>query len=191
MIPADLPPYPGKQRIDSHQKLLRRQPPPFGIPHPLVPHRANAAFEFAHLGNAAQRRSHHVAMFQSRDKLVALLRIVAQPVQQLGKPPFVRVHASAPFDSLKPQRVRLAGNLLGLGKGAMIAPQVILVQRFQPLTDGNHARSSRIQCNGRNHASIHPGRAQSLARGRGQRCHLVGVRLRGIVWVFAPAVKRI
>ena len=115
------------------KKLLRRQPAPLGIPHPLVAHRADAALQPAHRRHAAQRRRHHVAMFQRRNHARALLRVVPQPVQQFGESPLVRVDAAAPLDPFKTQFMRLARDLLGLGKGAMIAPQVVLIERLQAL----------------------------------------------------------
>ena len=130
-------------------------------------------------------------MLKRGHKLAALLRVVTQPVQQLGKSPLVGVHPPAPLDPLKTHRVSLGGNLLGLGKGAMVAPQVILIQRLQPLAHRNHARAGRVERNGRNRAPIHPRSAQRVPRRGRQGCHLVGVGLCGKIRVFAAAVKGI
>ena len=181
----------GKQRVHGHQKLLRRQPAPLGIPHPLVAHGADAALQLVDLGDAAKRSRHHVAMFQRGDKLRALFGIVAQPVQQLCEPPLVGVDAAAPRNAFKAQRMRLLRNLFGLGKGAMIAPEVIIVQRFQALAHRNHARSGRVQRDCCNRVAIHAGALERISGRRRECCHLVLMRLGGKVRVLAPAVQRI
>ena len=54
---------------------------------------------------------------------------MAKPMQELGKSPLRGVHASAPFDGWKFFLVRERGNLRSFILGAMIAPQVILIER--------------------------------------------------------------
>ena len=56
------------------QELLRRQPAQRGVPHPLVAHGADAAWNRRRVCDAAQHRRHHVAMFQRRREPAALLR---------------------------------------------------------------------------------------------------------------------
>ena len=188
---AHLRAHAGKQRIDRNQETLRRQPSPFWIPHPLVAHRAYAALHRARLRYPAQRCRHHVAMFKRRHQPRAFLRVVPQPVQQLCKSPLVRVDASAPLDALEPQLVCLARDLLGLGKRAMIAPQVVFIERLEALTHGNYARSRRIERDRSHLRAIDARRLQRIFRRRGQRSHLVGVRLCRVIWVLSLAVQRI
>ena len=64
----------GEQRIDLDQELLRRQAAERRIPHPLVAHRADAALHFLRIGDAAQRRGDHVAVFERRSELLPLYR---------------------------------------------------------------------------------------------------------------------
>ena len=85
-----------------------------------------------------------------------LLRIVAQPMQEFRKSPLVRVDAAAPCNAFKSQLVRLLGNLLGLGKGAMVAPKVVFVERLQAFAHRNHARSGRVERDGGNLAPSTP-----------------------------------
>jgi hypothetical protein len=66
-------------------------------------------------------------------------------MEELGKSPLMRVDAAAPFNAFKAELVRLAGDLLGLGEGAMIAPQVVFVERGQALADGNDARARGVE----------------------------------------------
>ncbi len=61
----------------------------------------------------------------------------------------------------------------------MIAPQVVLVQRLQPLAHGNHAGTGGVESNGRDGVSGSAGALQHLAGGCGQRVHLLEVRLGG------------
>ena len=43
-------------------------------------------------------------------------------MKKFRESPLVGIDAAAPLDSLEPQLMRLARNLLGFGKRAMIAP---------------------------------------------------------------------
>ena len=105
---------PANSGSTADQKIFRRKPAPLRIPHPLVPHRANAA-----LGRPRSVTPHSIAATMSQcsnavDKLRALLRIVPQPVQQLRKSPLIRINAAAPVDRLKASPMRRARNLLRL-----------------------------------------------------------------------------
>src|SRR5205823_4744754 len=80
--------YAREQRINFDEEVFRRQATQFRVPHPFVAHGANTARNFLGCANAAQHRRYHVAMFQGGGKALALLRIVAQPVQQLRPSPF-------------------------------------------------------------------------------------------------------
>src|SRR4029079_6919123 len=112
VLPLHLLPDSLEQRIDGNQEVLRWQSAPFRIPHPLVPHGANAALYVAHILHSTQCGGNHVAVLQCRGEGVSLPRIVPQPVQQLRKTPLVRVHAAAPLDCLQPEGMRLSSDLL-------------------------------------------------------------------------------
>ena len=106
-------------------------PPHFGFHIHLWPIAQTLRFTCSRIGDPAQRRRHHVAVLERSGKLAALLGIVAQPVQQLRKSPLVRVHAAAPLDRLEVLLVRQRRDLLRLCLGAVIAPQVVLIERLQ------------------------------------------------------------
>ena len=53
------------------------------VPHPFVAHGANAARRVARRRDAAKDGGDIIAMLEGGDELVALIGIVAQPVQQL------------------------------------------------------------------------------------------------------------
>jgi hypothetical protein len=106
------------------------------VPHPLVAHGADAARRLARIGDAAQHRGHHVAMLQRRDHLRALAGIVPQPVQQLRESPLGRVHAAAPFERFQFPGAPGRGDLGGFALGAMVAPQIVIVQRRSPSPTG-------------------------------------------------------
>ena len=122
IAPIQLGAHARQQRIHFHQEFLGRQAAQFQVPHPLVAHRADTARRLARIRDAAQHRGHHVAMFERGDHRRALVRIGAQPVQQLREPPFRRVHAPAPFERFQFLRAAGRGDLGGLAFGAMVAP---------------------------------------------------------------------
>ena len=102
-------------------------------------HSADAALHLFGIADPAQRRRDHVAMFQSRRELRALVRIMPQPVQQFGESPLRGVNAAAPLDGVQ---LFLACQLRDLSRfllGAMIAPEIVVIQRNQTLADRNHA----------------------------------------------------
>ena len=117
-----------QQRIDLRQKRLRREPAPLWIPHPLVTHGADAALRPVGIGDAAQRGRNHVAVLERGGELSSLFRIVAQPMQQLGKAPLMRIDTAAPLNGFEVFFVRQRRDLLRLRGGAMVAPEVVLAR---------------------------------------------------------------
>ena len=130
-------------------------------------------------------------MLESRRKLTALLRIVTQPVQQLGESPFVRVHAAAPLDRLEVLLVRERRDLLSLGFSPMIAPQVVLVQRLHAIVHRDDAGACGIEGDGSNLVPMNSGRLDSGPCRFGQSAHVIRVRLRGEIRIFALAMERV
>ncbi len=189
IVPGELLANPIQQRIDFRQKRLRRQASPFRIPHPLVAHRAYAAFRLPRIRNAAQCRRHHVAVLESRRELAALVRIVTQPVQQLGESPFVRVHSAAPLDRLEVLLVRERRDLLSLGFGPMIAPQVVLVQRLHEIVHRDDAGACGVERDGSNLLPMNSGGFDSGPCRFRQSAHVIRVRLRGEIRIFALAME--
>ena len=88
--PSNFSRTPFNSGMDFDEKFFRGQPAQRAIPHPLVAHGADAALHFFRFRDAAERSRNHVAMLERGSKVRALLRIVTQPVQQLGKIPTPR-----------------------------------------------------------------------------------------------------
>ncbi len=192
VLSADLLPYALQQRIDGYQKVLRRKASPLRVPHPLVSHGADTALQLCRSADTGQCRGNHIAMFQRSGESGAL-RILGmpQPVQQLGPAPFMGVDATAPVNRFQFPLMSLRGDLLGLAMGAMIAPQVIVVQRLQRVVHHHHAGTGRIQRHRQHIFAPHARLLQHASRGLYQRVHLVGVRLGREVRIFPPPMKRI
>src|SRR5579862_1334548 len=72
----------GKKRVNFHQELFRGQSAERSVPHPLVAHGANTAFDGARVSKTAESRGDHVAVLKGRCEGTAFRRVVAQPVQQ-------------------------------------------------------------------------------------------------------------
>ena len=53
------------------------------------------------VGDAAERGGDHVAVLEGGGELGALVGVVAEPVQELGEAPLVRVDAAAPLDGFE------------------------------------------------------------------------------------------
>ncbi len=105
-------------------------------------------FTWLGVGDAAERGGDHVAVLEGGGKLRALVRIVAEPVQQLGKAPLVRIDAAAPLDGFEILLVGEGGDLLRFGFGAMIAPQVVVAERLHVRVDGHDAGAGGVEGDG-------------------------------------------
>ena len=173
------------------RKLSGGSPPRAGVPHPLVAHGADASFDLRRVRDPAKRRGDHVAVLEGAGKFLALVGIVPQPMQQLGESPLGGIHASAPLDGLQFLAICQFGDLGGFLLCAVIAPQVVVVERSHIRSDWNHAGARGVECDGLNLIAGNPGFLQCLAGGGGQRTHVIVVRLRGVVRIFALAMQRI
>ena len=67
--PPSLSRMPSNSGSSFDRNVLRRQPAPLRVPHPLVAHGADAALHRFGIGDAAQRGRHHVAVLERRGKL--------------------------------------------------------------------------------------------------------------------------
>ncbi len=129
----------GQQWIDRDQKILRRQPAERRAPHPFVAHGANRALHFCGIADPAENRRDHVAMFERGRKTRAFFGIVAQPMQQLRKSPLRGINSAAPVDGLEFFAARGLGDQRRFAPGAVVAPQVILIEGLKFFADRNHA----------------------------------------------------
>src|SRR5580692_8060870 len=78
-----------------------------------------------------------------------------------------------------------------LAPGAMVAPQVVVVERLQLFVNHNHARASGVDGNGSYGAAIDAARGQCGAGCHAQRTQMVRVRLRGKIRIFLLPLERI
>ena len=145
----------------------------------------------AGIGDAAERGGHHVAVLEGGGELGALIGVVAQPVEQLGEAPFVGVDAAAPVDGFEAVVVGGRGDLLGFGFGAMVAPEVVVVERLQVCVDRDDAGAGGIEGDGRNVFPVMPAGFDGVAGGFREGAHVIGVGLGGVVGIFAAAMQRI
>ena len=83
------------------------------------------------------------------------------------------------------------GDLAGFVVGAVVAPEVVVVERLQVGVDGDDAGAGGVERDGGDLVAVDVGFGEDLARGADEGVHLVGVGLRGVVGVFAAAVERV
>ncbi len=113
--------------------------------------------------DAAQHGRDHVAVLERRHEPVALVRVVAQPVQQLRESPLRRVHAAAPVDGLESaSRARRAVMSAASSPGAVVAPEVVVVERHETLA--HRARRSTRWCRARSPRSRCPSTPAASSR---------------------------
>src|SRR6266545_3151719 len=130
-------------------------------------------------------------MLERGGHLPALFGIVAQPVEQLGESPLGGVDAAAPAQRFELLRTARVGDLTRFALGAMVAPEVIVVQRLEPFVHGDDARAGGVERDSPDVFSLHTGGGEGSA-GRGyERVHVVAMTLSGVVRVFFPAEQRI
>src|SRR5438105_15855204 len=84
-------------------------------------------------------------MLERGDQPVALVGIVSKPMQKLRESPFRRVGAPAPLDCRESLLVCDLGDARGLGLRAMVAPEVVVVERDKSLAGRDHARAGRVE----------------------------------------------
>ena len=159
------------------------------MPHPLVPHRANAALRFARIGYAAERGRDHVAVLEGAREFAALNRIVAQPMQQLRESPLRGIHAAAPANRFQSLAVGQFRDFRSLGLRAVVAPQIIVVERRHLRIHRHDRRSRRVQRDRFHVFAPYSRFLQSLTRSRSQRAHVIFMRLRREFRVLAFAMQ--
>src|ERR1022692_407113 len=130
-------------------------------------------------------------MFQRGGEARALIRIVAQPVEQFGEAPLAGVDAAAPVDGFQMGGVRGGRDLGGFPPGAVVAPEVVIVDGVEVGVHRNHAGARGIERDGVDGVTIHAGIFEGAPGGGGQRGHVVGVALRGVVRVLLFAQQRV
>src|SRR5262249_17457333 len=74
---------------------------------------------------------------------------------------------------------------------AVIAPEIVVVDRIEPVVDRNHAGPSCIQRDGFDRAAVHTSGLDGPACGQRQCIHVVGVALGRVVRIFFLAKQRV
>ena len=116
---------------------------------------------------------------------------MAKPMEELREAPLGRINATAPIDRGELLAVRDRGDFRGFGFGAVIAPQIIVIERLEIFADGNDGGASGVQGEGENLIGGNPGFPDDLAGSRRQGAHVIFMRLGGVFGIFAFAVERI
>ena len=75
--------------------------------------------------------------------------------------------------------------------GAVVTPQVVLVQRLKTFAHGKHGGAGRVECDGFQAAPVRARSRQGLAHGLRQRPHVVLVALGGMIGIFSFAEQRV
>ncbi len=130
-------------------------------------------------------------MLEGAGEALALRRIVAQPVQQFCESPLGRVHAAATGDRWKVRRTRRGGDLGGFFGRAMVAPEIVLIQRHQLLVDWNHCRAGGVERDREHVGAVDVRVGERAMRGNRQSVHVRRVRLRREIRIMAIAMHGI
>src|SRR5260370_17148785 len=91
-----------------------------------------------------------MAVFEGRDELSALRGIMAKPMEEFREAPLRRVDAATPVDSGELFAVRGRGDFRGFGFGAVIAPQIIVIEGLEIFADGNNGGTVGVESDGEN-----------------------------------------
>ena len=174
--PASLSRTPSKSGSTEDKKFWEGAIP-LRVPQPLMPHGAGAALDSSRGGDAAERGGNHIAVLKGGGEVVSLVRVVAQPVQQLGEAPLMRIDAAAPCDGLEVLLVRERGDFRGFVLCAVIAPEIVVIERLHRGVDEDDARSGGVESDGFDAVAVDTGLRESVACGAGERGHLIGVGL--------------
>ena len=79
----------------------------------------------------------------------------------------------------------------GLLPGAMVAPEIVVVERLELVIDRDDARPGRVDGDRLDRAPRHARLGERLARRLGERVHVVRVALGSVVGIVLGAVQRI
>ncbi len=114
-------------------------------------------------------------MLQRRGKALALFRIVAQPVKQLGEAPLGGVNATAPVDGGEALGVRRGGNFGSFFPRAVVAPEIVIVDGVELGINWNHARAGGVERHGFDGVAVNARGGDGPIGSRRQGSHVVGV----------------
>ena len=152
-------------------------------------HGADGARDLGGVGDAAEDGGDHVAVFEGGGEAGALFGVVAEPVEELGEAPFGGVDAAAPVDGFERGGAGGGGDLGGFLPGAVVAPEVVVVQRSEAVVDGDDGGAGGVEGEGFDILAGDTGGFQGALGREGEGGHVVGVRLGRMVGVFFFAVE--
>ena len=174
-----------EEGVEFGEEGLWRKAAPLGVPHPLVSHGADAALYLCGIGDAGECGGNHVAVFEGGGEAVAFGWVVTEPVEELCEAPLVGVDVAAPVDGLEVFGEGELGDLAGFFVGAVIAPEVVVVDGLEVRVDGDDAGAGGVECDGGDVPAVDLVLFEDATRGFDERAHLVGVGLGGVVGVVA------
>ncbi len=154
-------------------------------------HGADGAWETRSRGDAAEGGGDHVTVLQGGDEARTLCGIVPQPMQQLREAPLRRVDASAPVDGFELLLVRGGGNLLCLAPRAVIAPEIVVIQRLEPVADRDDAGTGGVDSECADLIAADAAGAKRTLHGLHERVHLRTMTLRCEIGILRGAMQRI
>ena len=154
-------------------------------------HGADGAREIRSRSDAAEGGGDHVAIFKGGDEARALPGIVPQPMQQLREAPLRGVDATAPVDGFELLLVRGGGNLLCLAPRAVIAPEIVVIQRLEPVADRDDAGTGGIDGERTDLISANTTVAKRALHRLLERIHLRAMTLRREIGILRGAMQRI
>ena len=87
--------------------------------------------------------------------------------------------------------VRGGGDLGGFAPGAVVAPEVVVVDGVEVRVDRDHAGAGGVERDGLDGVAVDAGVLDGAVRGGGERGHVIGVALGGVVGIFLLAEQRV
>src|SRR4051794_9098227 len=105
-------------------------------------HGADGSLHLLRIGDAAKDGGDVVAVLEGGGEMIALVGIVAKPVEEFGEAPLGGVNAAAPVDGFEFLAMSGVGDFGSFALGTVIAPEVIVVERIHGGVDGNDGGAS-------------------------------------------------
>src|SRR5262249_50815198 len=83
------------------------------------------------------------------------------------------------------------GDLGRFAPGAVVAPEIVIVDGIEALIDRNDAGACRVERDGLDRAPLDTRRFKGATRSQRQRVHMVGVALGGVIGIVLLAKERV
>jgi len=95
------------------------------------------------------------------------------------------------LDRFEARVMSLVGDLGSLAPGAVIAPEIVIVERMEVFVDRHDARPGCVDGDRLHGGTGDAGGGESLAHCIDERRHVIGMRLCGVVGILTLAVQRV